>query len=114
MLETTPSVIRALLTYTDWWQPTTTSIMRFTGTRRRSDERDGFREGLLDTLPERTEICRRRMFLSERERHILFLWYVVQQPVTDIARTVRVSQRQCFRLRSRAIKRRLELPEPDQ
>lgn len=111
MLETNSSMIHALLTYTDWWQPTTTSVMRFSGVQRRA-QTDGFREGLLDTLDERTEVCRRMSFLSDKERNVLFLWYVVQLPVAEIAREVRVSSRQCFRVRARAIKTLVELGRP--
>jgi DNA-directed RNA polymerase specialized sigma24 family protein len=114
MLETPAGVIHALMTYTDWWQPTTTSVMRFSGVRRRSGEYDGFREGLLDTLDERTEICRRMSLLSDRERRLLFLWYVVQSPVSEIARDLCVSARQCFRIRSRSIRTLVELGRPEE
>jgi len=114
MLDTQSQVIWALVTYTDSWQPTTTSLMRFTGSRRRPEHSDGLRAGLLETLEERTETGRRMSRLSDREREILFLWYVAQRPVNEIARAVGVSPRQCFRLRARSIKRVIELGRPDE
>lgn len=96
-------VIRALLTYTDWWQPATGSIVEVGAARRDSSYGDGLRVGLLDTLDGRTELRRRMSFLSERDRHVLFLWYVGQLAAHEIARELRISRRQCFRIRSKAV-----------
>jgi DNA-directed RNA polymerase specialized sigma subunit len=95
-------VIRSLVRYTDWWQPSSASIYRITG--KRSASGDGIAPGLLETLDERTELCRRMATLSDRDRHLLFLWYVKQDDVLDIARTLQISRRQCFRLRTNAIR----------
>jgi hypothetical protein len=95
-------VIRSLVRYTDWWQPSSASIYRIAG--KRSAFGDGIAPGLLETLDERTELCRRMAMLSERDRYLLFLWYVKQDNVLDIARTLHISRRQCFRLRSNAIR----------
>lgn len=103
MFASTNDVIRALLTYTDWWQPATGSIIEVGAARRDSSAGDGIRPGLLETLDGRTELCRRMMLLSDRERHVLFLWYVRQLPAHEIAREVRISRRQCFRIRSKAV-----------
>jgi hypothetical protein len=97
-------VVRALLTYTDWWQPATASVIPVGGARRDNGHGDGIRPGLLDTLDERSELCRRMSFLDDRERLVLFLWYVKQLEVRDIARAAHVSRRQCFRIRARAIR----------
>lgn len=114
MLDSPAEVIRALVTYTDWWQPTTTSLMRFGVSRRPGPGIDGLREGLLDTLDERGEMCRRMVQLTEREREVLFLWYVVQSPVNEIARLVGISVRQCFRIRARSITQLVELGRPEE
>ncbi len=42
--------------------------------------------------------------LSERDRSLLFLWYVKQDAVEDVARTLRISRRQCFRIRTKALR----------
>jgi DNA-directed RNA polymerase specialized sigma subunit len=102
-LDSHDQVIWALLTYTDWWQPSSTSILQVAAARRSSDLPNGFRDGLLDTLDERTELCRRMARLGDRDRRVLYLWYVQQLSATDIAKALHISRRQCFRLRAGAI-----------
>lgn len=102
MLDTHDAVVRALITYTDWWQPTTASILQVG--RRRVGEHDGIHPGLLDTLDLRGELCRRMQLVDDRDRRLLYLWYVRQDPVEDIARDLRISRRQCFRRRAAAIR----------
>jgi DNA-directed RNA polymerase specialized sigma subunit len=106
------AVIWALLTYTDWWQPATGSILQVGAARRDSSAGDGIRPGLLETLDGRTELCRRMAFLSERERHVLFLWYVRQLAAHEIARELHISRRQCFRIRSKAVQALIDEEEP--
>jgi DNA-directed RNA polymerase specialized sigma subunit len=105
------AVIRALLTYTDWWQPISSSILQVGGARRGTDLSDGIPAGLLGSLDERSELCRRMILLGERDRHVLVLWYVRQLDARDISRELHVSRRQCFRLRSNAIRKLVELGE---
>jgi DNA-directed RNA polymerase specialized sigma subunit len=52
--------------------------------------------------------------MDVRDRRLLFLWYVRQLPVADIAVELRVSRRHCFRLRGEAIRRLVELGGSDQ
>lgn len=106
-------VVRALLTYTDWWQPPTGSLLQVGGARRSADL-DGFHTALLERLDERTELCHRTARLEPRDRAILYLWYVKQDTVEDIARAVRLSQRQCFRRRGAAIRRIVEMGLPEE
>jgi DNA-directed RNA polymerase specialized sigma24 family protein len=115
VLRTSSDVVRALLTYTDWWQPSTSSVMQVGAARRvGTGFVDGLPSGLLSTIDVRTELCRRMVQLGERDREVLFLWYVQQLAVGDIARAVRVSRRHCFRLRSAAIRKLVELGESEQ
>jgi hypothetical protein len=102
VLDTHDAVVRALLTYTDWWQPSTTSILQVG--RRHLRGHDGIHPGLLETLDLRGELRRRMQLVSDRDRRLLYLWYVRQDPVEDIARELRLSRRQCFRRRSAAIR----------
>lgn len=111
-LRTPEHVVRCLVTYTDWWQPDTTSVLQIGASR--SQDHEGFRQGLIDTLDERSEICRRMERLTDRDRHLLFLWYVEQRPTDEIARALRISRRQCFRRKARAIRTLVQLGEPDQ
>jgi DNA-directed RNA polymerase specialized sigma24 family protein len=111
-LQTPERVIRCLVTYTDWWQPETTSVLQVSASRSQNNE--GFRPGLIDTLDERAEICRRMDHLKDHDRHLLFLWYVEQRPTEEIARALGISRRQCFRRKSRAIRTLVHLGEPDQ
>jgi DNA-directed RNA polymerase specialized sigma subunit len=104
-------VIRGLVRYTDWWQPATGSVYQVTG--KRPAARDGITPGLLETLDERAELCRRMSMLSGRDRQLLFLWYVKQDSVQDIARALQISRRQCFRLRASAIRTLVDAADPD-
>lgn len=106
-------VVLALLRYTDWWQPGTSSVIQVGGARRNAYISDGIPSGLLSTLDERTELCRRMQHVSEAERRVLFLWYVRQLAVEDISKELRISRRQCFRRRASAIRKIVELGEPD-
>jgi DNA-directed RNA polymerase specialized sigma24 family protein len=114
VLRTPDAVIRALLTYTDWWQPTTASVMQV-GAMRRSGKgfADGLPAGLISTIDVRAELCRRMSLLNDRERTLLFLWYVRQLAVSDIAKAIGTSRRHCFRVRASAIRKLVELGEPD-
>jgi DNA-directed RNA polymerase specialized sigma subunit len=104
MFENEGQVARCLETYADWWQPPTTSLLQVAAARRRKDVSEGFRSGVLETLDERTELCRRFWRLDERDRKILFLWYVSQLSVQQIARIVRISPRHFSRCKTKAIK----------
>lgn len=104
-------VIHYLVTYTDWWQVITTSVLQVAGSRRDSTASDGFREGLLGTLDARTELCRRVWELDPADRHLLFLWYVRQLPVEEIAKQIGRSRRQCFRRRGRAVRSLVDRPD---
>ncbi len=106
-------MIRCLLTYSDWAQPATGSIIQVGAARRANGAGDGFRQGLIETLDEREELRRRVWRLEDRARRVLFLWYMQQLEVQDIARAVRVSRRHVFRLRSQAVQRIVELGEPE-
>jgi DNA-directed RNA polymerase specialized sigma24 family protein len=111
MLASPGEVIMALLRYTDWWQPTTSSVIQVGAARRSSSFGDGVPLGLLSTLDERTELCRRMQALDQVDRDILFLWYVKQLAAKDIASAKRVSRRQVFRRRLRAVRKIVELGE---
>jgi hypothetical protein len=111
VLVTSKQVVWALITYTDWWQPSTSSVYRV-GSRRGTFAGDGIRAGLLDTLPERDELCRRMQLVAEQDRRLLFLWYLRQLPAHEVARELRISRRQCFRRRAAVIRRIVELGDP--
>jgi DNA-directed RNA polymerase specialized sigma24 family protein len=111
-LDTPHQVIRCLITYTDWWQPDTSSVLQVGSSRSQNSE--GFRQGLIDTLDERWEICRRMEHLGPPDRHLLFLWFVEQRPTEEIARALGISRRQCFRRKARAIRMLVRLGEPEQ
>jgi DNA-directed RNA polymerase specialized sigma24 family protein len=105
VLDSPSGVVRALVTYTDWWQPGSGSVIQVGNARRSSNEfGDGMRAGLVDSLDERSELCRRMGRIEDRDRRILFLWYVRQLAADEIARDVGISRRQCFRRRSSAVR----------
>ncbi len=112
LLASPEDVVRCLLTYTDWWQPATSSILQ-AGAARRHGNGDGIRAGLLETLDERTELCHRVALLKDQDRRLLFLWYVQLAETIAIARALGISLRQCFRRRASAIRAIVELGEDE-
>jgi DNA-directed RNA polymerase specialized sigma24 family protein len=113
MLDSRRDVVRCLVTYADWWQPASGSILKVAGARADKNFGDGLRGGLLETLEERSELSRRTALLSDRDRSLLFLWYVRQLHVDEIGDALSLSRRQCFRRRNQAIKRIVELGNPE-
>jgi DNA-directed RNA polymerase specialized sigma subunit len=114
VLDSRREVVRCLVTYNDWWQPSTGSILKVGAARLDKSIGDGLRAGLLETIEERVELSRRVGQLSEIDRRLLFHWYVRQQHVDDIAAQLRVSRRQCFRRRAQAIKKIVDAGSADQ
>lgn len=112
MLDSPREVVRCLVTYADWWQPATSSVLQVGAARRRGDLSDGMRAGVLNTLDERSELSRRVWRLKDRERTLLFFWYVTERPIQEIARAVGVSRRHCFRVRNKAIRKIVEMGDP--
>lgn len=108
MLNSADEVIRCLVTCTDWWQPSSAWMVKVKQ-RRGNHHSDGFRVGLVDSLGERAELTRRLRYISESDRHLLFLWYVEYRQVEDISRILGISRRQCFRRRARIIRDLVEL-----
>jgi DNA-directed RNA polymerase specialized sigma24 family protein len=118
LLCTAHDVVRCLVSYVDWWQPSTSSTLHIAAVRRRREladgiRPDGFRPGLLESLDERMELRWRMQFLADRDRELLFLWYVAQLPVDDIAAALAISRRQCFRRKAAAIKTLVDAGEAD-
>ena len=103
LFATPAGVISLLRRYREVFDPKTTSVLLVS--RQGFDPSQGpFRAGFLSRLDEREEL-RRRMAdrLAERERKLLFLWYVVELRPGDVARTIRVSRVHCYRLRNDAL-----------
>jgi RNA polymerase sigma factor (sigma-70 family) len=73
----------------------------------RSDDQ-GYR--FIGHLEEQKELTRRLRRLAERDRLLLFLWYVEEWPVSEIAEHLQISRVHCYRLRDRALDK---LTEPD-
>jgi hypothetical protein len=106
-------VIRGLVTYTDWWQPSTSSVFQVGPARRAQGYTDGIPPGLLGSIDERAELCARMQQVEARDRLLLFLWYVRQLAVDEIAPIVKLSRRQCFRRRAAAIREIVKLGDPE-
>lgn len=112
VLTTPDDVVRALVRFADVVDPRTGSLI-VASSRGPDPEADPFRPGFLSGLEERDELVRRLERLDGRERRLLVLWYVLEWPVTSIARSLRVSRQHCYRLRRRALERAAAL-EPVQ
>jgi len=75
---------------------------------------EGIRPGLLEHLDERSELCKRMQRLTDRDRRLLFLWYLEQRAVDEIGKELKISRRQCFRRRREAIQAIIEAGKTDQ
>jgi DNA-directed RNA polymerase specialized sigma subunit len=109
VLDSPREVVRCLITYPDWWQPSSASVLLVGGARRDKNLKDGLNPGLVETLEERAELSRRMQSLGEPDRNLLFLWYVKQLHVDDVSRILGVSRRQCFRRKAKSIKTIIDL-----
>ena len=113
VLDTRPAVIRCLSAWTDWWQPASTSIVSISSKRHARDgSAEPFRAGLLDSIEERAELGWRLRHLEEIDVEILYRFYVLALPATDVARHAGMSTRQCYRRRDRALETLVALAEP--
>jgi DNA-directed RNA polymerase specialized sigma subunit len=83
--------------------------MKVGGARLDKNIGDGLRSGVLETLEERVELCRRTALISDVDRQLLVGWYVQQLHLDDISALVGLSRRQCQRRRASAIKKIIDL-----
>ena len=111
-LATPDAVARCLVTFPDCVQPSTGSVLSFSGVRRK-DRGDGLRADLTNLLEVRVELGRRMRLLEERDRELLFLWYVRQLHVDDITEELGISRRQCYRRRATALRSLVEAGESE-
>ena len=111
-LSTTDGVARSLSTFPDCLQPSTGSVLKFSGIKRK-DRGDGLRFEVVEFLDLRTELARRMATLEEDDRELLFMWYVRQLHVDDIARELGISRRQCFRRRVGALRNVVDAGDPE-
>jgi DNA-directed RNA polymerase specialized sigma24 family protein len=111
-LGTPDAVARCLVTFPDCVQPSTGSVLSFSGVRRK-DRGDGLRADLINLLEVRVELGRRMRLLEERDRELLFLWYVRQLHVDDITEEIGISRRQCYRRRATALRSLVEAGESE-
>lgn len=103
MLQTVGQVVRALKTFREYYHPRSSGILTGVISRTTDVDADPFRRGFLDSLELRTELLRRLSSLDERERSVLMLWYVMDQPVHEICGTLSLSRSHCYRVRDRAL-----------
>jgi RNA polymerase sigma factor (sigma-70 family) len=59
--------------------------------------------GFIGHFEEQEELTRRLRRLGERDRLLLFLWYVEEWAVSEIAERLGISRVHCYRLRDRAL-----------
>jgi hypothetical protein len=101
LLSDPSDVIRALTRFGDVFDPRTGSILFLGGTR--GFRTEPFHPGFLAGVEERAELARRLHRLGQRERLLLFLWYVEGDSASEIAERLGISRVHCYRLRNRAL-----------
>ena len=103
MFETVGQVTRALKSFRDYYHPRSSGIITGATSKSRDIDADPFRHGFLDSIETRAELLRRLSALDERERSVLMLWYVMDQPVHEICDQLSLSRSHCYRVRDRAL-----------
>lgn len=103
-------LIRALARYGDEAGPRTGSLMFVGGAPPRSH--DPFHPGVIAGLEERAELARRLRRLDDRDRLLVFLWYVRGWSVPNIAAHLGISRVHCYRVRDRALRAMLDEADP--
>jgi hypothetical protein len=98
MLATYASVEHALRHYTDYFQPRTGSVTSLGGGKV-SGVGHPIHPALLESLEERTELCRRMAWLDREEAVILVRWYVEGAKPCVIAEGLGRSLRHVYRRR---------------
>jgi DNA-directed RNA polymerase specialized sigma24 family protein len=104
-------LVRALARYGDEAGPRTGSVMFVGGAPPRS--LDPFHPGVVAGLEERAELARRLRRLSDRDRLLVFLWYVEGWRVPEIADHLGISRVHCYRVRDQALGAMLDEPKPN-
>ena len=103
LFATPEGVAYALKRYRDVFDAKTTSVIVVSHDA--FDPSQGpFRNGLIHRLEERDEL-RRRMSerIAERERKLLFLWYVADLRPAGVAQSLGISRMHAYRLRKNAL-----------
>jgi hypothetical protein len=105
MLDTFPSVERALCRYTDCLQPRTgsVSVLSRSGGGGSGGSGSPFHPSLLDDLEERDELRRRIAWLPDEEAVVLFRWYIEAAKPEVIAAALGRSPRHVYRRRTSAV-----------
>jgi len=103
-------LVRALARYGDEAGPRTGSVMFVGGAPPRSH--DPFHPGVIAGMEERAELARRLRRLNERDRLLVFLWYVEGWSVPNIAAHLGISRVHCYRVRDRALGAMLDQAKP--
>jgi DNA-directed RNA polymerase specialized sigma subunit len=94
--------VRSLKAFRDYYDPRSSSVM--IASKKTTDvDADPFRRGFLDSLDLRAGLLSRLSSLGERERAVLMLWYLEDQPVATICERMNLSRSHCYRLRDRAL-----------
>lgn len=94
-------IVRALTRYGDELSPRTGSVLYVVGSRSRAE---AFHPGVVSGLEERDDLRKVLQSLPERERELLFRWYVLGWPASRIAAALGISRVHCYRLRDRALR----------
>lgn len=113
MLDTFPAVEQALHAFADPYQPRTGSITTIPSGRPGGD-RFPFQGALLDRLEERAELKARVAWLDREAQLVIARWYLQGERPEAIARELRCSVRQVYRLRTRALEAIVALGQDDE
>jgi len=105
-------VARALARLGQEFEPRTGSIL-FAGGQARRTESEPFGPGFLSWMENRGELIRRLRQLDQRDRLLLFLWYVQAWPPYRVAERLGISRVHCYRLRNRALRALAGSSNPD-
>lgn len=107
MFQNRSHIVRALGRLEEGQGPNTTSLVA-ADRLQRDPSADPFYPGFLSGLERREELIRLLRGLDERSQRLLFLWFVGERPVTEIAAALGISRVHCYRLRDKALDQMIE------
>ncbi|HEX9775527.1 MAG TPA: DUF1492 domain-containing protein [Actinomycetota bacterium] len=102
MFETAGQVVKALKAFRDYYHPKASGIVLRSG-KASGVNAEPFGGGFLNSIEQRAQLMSRLAALGERERALLTMWYVMDQPVRHVCEALSVSRSQAYRLRDRAL-----------
>ena len=111
ILNTIGEVINTLKTLNDYYYLKSNFIIYPKSNKSDIRNREPFRPGFLSGIEKRSELLKRLNKLNKNEKTILLLFYTFCKPITCIEHALRLSCRQCYRIKKKALQNIISVGE---